>query len=335
MSNKYFRFKQSIQFCVKYNNKEIKLKTGTIIKSTGSRYYIKSNGGIIESTLKGKFKIKGLRTTNPIAVGDIVEFEIQEKANIGVITNIKERKNFIVRKSTNLSRHAHTIAANIDIAFLIITLKLPKTYPEFIDRFLISAEASNIPVVLIFNKIDLYNEDDFLYLNKLKLIYEKAGYQCIETSVLKEINIEDVKKLIHDKIILVSGNSGVGKSSFLNLLQPGLKLKTEEISDYHKSGKHTTTFAEMFDIAGGMLIDTPGIKGFGLVDIEREKLSHYFPEMNKIRENCKFNNCSHTHEPDCAVKKAVENKEISELRYKSYVSILNDDETKYREDDYK
>lgn len=309
--------------------------TGKVIKSTGSWYYVKSGEKIIRCKLKGKFKLKGLRTTNPVAVGDDVDFIIKKEENRGLINKIHERKNAIIRRSTNLSRYAHTIASNIDTAFLIITLKLPKTYPLFIDRFLVASEKFKIPTVLIFNKIDLYSEEEKKELTYLKSIYEKIGYNCVEISVKENINIAAISELVKNKVILISGNSGVGKSSLLNLLQPGLNLKTDKISEYHEQGKHTTTFAEMFEIADGMLIDTPGIKGFGLTNIAYEKLSHYFPEMNKLRKKCKFNNCTHTHEPDCEIKKAVNEKVINKLRYNNYISILTDDTGKYREDAFR
>ncbi len=311
------------------------INTGKVIKSTGSWYYVKSKGSIIKCKLKGKFKLRGLRTTNPVAVGDNVDFIIKKKERAGLINNIHERKNAIIRRSTNLSRYAHTIAVNIDTAFLIVTLKFPKTYPLFIDRFLVAAEKFNIPSVIIFNKIDLHSEKDKKELIYLKSVYENIGYKCVDISVKNNINIGKVSKLIKGKTILISGNSGVGKSSLLNKLQTGLNIKTSKVSAFHEQGKHTTTFAEMFDIAGGMLIDTPGIKGFGLTDIQNEKLSHYYPEMNRLRKKCRFNNCTHTHEPDCEIKKSVNKGIVNKLRYNNYISILNDDTGKYREDAYR
>ena len=312
------------------------MNSGIVVKSTGSWYYVKSDKKIVKCKLKGKFKIKGLRSTNPIAVGDKVEFILQKIDNIGLINKIKERKNFIARKSINLSRTSHIIAANIDFVFLLVTLKMPKTYTKFIDRFLIAAEASNIKTVLVFNKIDLYDEDEKEQLDKLESLYKSIGYKTAKISVTEKINLDTIKSFIKDKIILISGNSGVGKSSLINELQPGLNLRTDEISEMHEQGKHTTTFAEMFEIAGGMIIDTPGIKGFGIVNIPQEEISHYLPEMNKLRNQCKFNNCTHTHEPDCAVKKAVETGDISEIRYENYIGIFNDyEEGKYREDAFR
>lgn len=306
---------------------------GQVIKSTGSWYYVKTDDEVIKCKLRGKYKLDDSKRTNPIAVGDYVDF-ITEKGT-SVIENIHNRKNELVRKSTNLSRRGHVIAANIDVAFLMVTLKMPKTYYEFIDRFLVAAEYHNIETAIIVNKIDLYNEEDLSELEYLSLSYKKIGYDVFEISVKENKNIDQIRSFIKDKTILISGNSGVGKSSLINCLQPNLDLKTDEVSDMHKQGRHTTTFAQMYDIAGGKLIDTPGIKGFGLLDIEKEKLSHYFKEINPIRKDCKYNNCTHTHEPECAVKKAVEEFKISPLRYENYLSIYTDDETKYREDAYR
>ncbi len=312
------------------------INIGIVIKSTGSWYSVKSNSQIFNCKIKGKFRIKGFKSTNPVAVGDIVDFEIVDSNdNTGVIIKIHERKNYIIRKSTNLSHQANIIAANIDYAFIVATVANPKTYTEFIDRFLVTCEVNNITGIIILNKIDTYSDEQNVYLQNITNIYEKAGYKCIHISVKQNINIDAVSEIIADKTIVISGNSGVGKSSLINLLQPGLNLKTGEISDYSQKGKHTTTFAEMFDIANGRIIDTPGVKGFGLVDVPAETLSKYFPEMNKIRQNCRYNNCTHTHEPACAVKPAVESGEISKERYKNYLSILEDTGAKYRTDDYK
>ena len=310
------------------------MNKGIVIKSTGSWYHVKYDNKIIQCKLRGIFKTKGFRTTNPVAVGDYVGFDYQDDKIHGLIKKIYERKNFLVRKSTNLSKQSHIIASNIDYAFLIITLKRPVTYTIFIDRYLVACEANNIKPVLIFNKIDIYDNTEKEELNNLITIYQNIGYQCIQISVKENININEVKTYIDKKTIVMSGNSGVGKSSLINLLEPGLKLKTTEISDSHEQGKHTTTFAEMHKIGKGNIIDTPGIKGFGFVDINEENLNLYFPEMLKLKKQCKFNNCTHTHEPECAVKSAVENNNISSLRYNNYLSIFAGDEDKYRQDKY-
>jgi len=309
------------------------LKKGLVTKSTGSWYSVKDteSGEIVSCNIRGKLRIKGIKSTNPVAVGDFVEYNIPENSETGVIKNILDRRNYIIRKSTNLSKQTHILAANIDQAILLVTLAYPETYTIFIDRFLITAEAYRIPAKLIFNKIDLYNEKQINYLNKLMAIYSDVGYECISTSVVKQTNIDKVKTLLKNKTSLIAGNSGVGKSSLINLIDPKMNLKTSEISEYHKSGKHTTTFAEMFDLSiGGHIIDSPGIRGFGLHDIQNEELFHFFPEIFKISENCKYHNCTHVHEPGCAVKKATEEGTISQLRYENYLSILFDDETKHR-----
>ena len=311
------------------------INTGVVTKSTGSWYYVKTKTEAFSCKLKGKFRLHGIKSTNPIAVGDIVEFTINAEDNTGVIYKINDRKNYIIRKSTNLSKQAHILASNIDYAFLVATIKQPKTYTEFIDRFLVTCEANNIEGAIIFNKIDIYNEEDNEQVSQLMDLYQNIGYKCIKISVEDEININEIENLIEDKIIVISGNSGVGKSSLINLLQPGLNLKTNEVSDSSQKGKHTTTFAEMHPIGNGYIIDTPGIKGFGLIDIETVKLSHYFPEMNSIRDKCKFNDCTHTHEPGCAVKTALENNEISMQRYKNYLSMLEDGDSPYRLDIFK
>ena len=311
------------------------MKTGTVIKSTGSFYTVKCAKATYNCSIAGKFRTKGLRSTNPVTVGDIVEFEIMnEEQKHGNIKKIYERKNFLSRKSTNLSKKSHILAANIDLAILIATLRNPQTYTLFIDRFLVAAEKSNIEAAVIYNKTDIYNEKESEYLKYISSLYREIGYPVLEISVKENKNIDRVKKLIKNKIIVIAGNSGVGKSTLINELEPCLKLKTTEVSNSHGLGKHTTTFAEMFPAGDAQIIDSPGIKGFGLVDIDYEKLSHYFPEMNRIRKRCKFNNCTHTHEPGCAVKQAVENYKISIDRYNNYLKILNDQKGKYREDIY-
>lgn len=313
------------------------MKKGIVIKSTGSWYTVKTDdGNSIECRIKGNFRIKGIRSTNPIAVGDHVEITEQKEDNnsegvvIGLITNIIERKNYIIRKSPNLSKESHIIAANIDQAFLIVTIKHPVTTTTFIDRFLVSAEAYRIPCRIIFNKIDLYDEEQTALMNSLIDIYEAAGYHCLQISAKKNIGIEELKLMIKDKTNVLSGHSGVGKSTIINSIQPGLMLKTGIISDSHHSGKHTTTYSEMIDLDfGGFIIDTPGIKGFGLLEMVKEEISHYFPEMFQLLNNCQYYNCTHTHEPGCAVKKAVTDGQIAESRYDTYVGLLNS-EDKYR-----
>lgn len=312
------------------------LKQGLVIKSTGSWYSVReNNGNVINCRIKGKFRLKDIKTTNPISVGDVVNFEIVDEDG-GVIKSIEERKNYIIRKSVNLSKRAHIIASNIDIAFLVVTLYEPKTFVSFIDRFLVSAEAYRIPAVIIFNKVDILNKEQNKELEELINIYEKIGYPCIKTSVTENYNLDEVKELMKDKVTVFSGHSGVGKSSLINALDNNISIKTNEISEQHKQGKHTTTFAEMHELNfGGFIIDTPGIRGLGLVDIEKEELSHYYPEMRAIMNECKFNNCVHINEPNCAVKEAVKAGEISESRYNTYYNIYNEvDDNGFRENLY-
>ena len=309
------------------------MKKGLVIKSTGSWFSVKiENGGIVECRIKGKFRLKGIRTTSPVTVGDFVLIEIQEDDN-GIIVEIEDRKNYIIRKSVNLSKKSHIIASNIDLAFLVVTINHPKTYSNFIDRFLVSAEAYHIPTTIIFNKIDLLSEEEELELEEYIRIYSNIGYHCIKTSVEKNINIEAVMDEMKGKTSVFSGNSGVGKSSLINLIDSDMNIKTDDISDSHNQGKHTTTFAEMHELKfGGYIIDTPGIKGLGIVDIEKEVIHHYFPEMRKLMNECKFNNCVHINEPKCAVKVALESGNISESRYKNYLNLYyGDDESGWRE----
>lgn len=309
------------------------MKKGLVLKSTGSWYTVKDieSGNIFLCNIRGKMRIEGIKNTNPVAVGDSVDFDIEGDSDKGIIHSIDPRKNYIIRKSTNLSKQTHILAANIDQAILMVTVAYPETFPLFIDRFLITAEAYRIPAVLIFNKTDLYNAGQVAYMNYLMDIYEAAGYECYTASVIQKSNIEKVIDVLKGKTSLIAGNSGVGKSSLINLIDPTLNLKITEISDYHKSGKHSTTFAEMFELSiGGYIIDTPGIRGFGLIDIEKEELFHFFPEIFKASKACKFYNCTHMHEPGCAVIKEVESGSISELRYLNYLSILNEEETKHR-----
>jgi ribosome biogenesis GTPase len=288
-------------------------------------------GKIIECTIKGKFRVRGSRTTNPVAVGDRVTFEIDPSDNSGVISELHERKNYIIRKATNLSRESQIIAANIDQVFLMVTIKLPETPVEFIDRFLVTAEAYRIKTSLIFNKIDLYNDEENGKMKLLASVYSDIGYRCFSISVTDKINIEPLKEAMKDRISLLSGNSGVGKTTLLNYLNPELDLKTGKISEYHRQGKHITTFPEMHPLPfGGFLIDTPGIRGFGMIDMNRNEIYHFFPEIFKRSKDCRFNNCLHLEEPDCAVRTAVEKGEIYWLRYRSYLNILEDENRKYR-----
>ena len=309
---------------------------GIVAKSTGSWYVVyKEDGTKLSCRLKGKFRIKGIKSTNPVAVGDHVIFDLEEDKTTGVITQIIPRKNYIIRKSVNLSKQTHIIAANIDIAFLVITIKNPPTFTGFIDRFLATAEAYNIHVVLLFNKIDTYKNDDLQKLEELVTIYTNIGYTCIRVSATKMINIKQVEEMIQGKTIMFSGHSGAGKSTLINAIEPELNLKTAAISKQHKQGIHTTTFAEMFPLSiGGFIIDTPGIKGFGVVDFDTQEISHFFPEFFKISSACKFNNCLHLNEPKCAVKLAVEQGKIAESRYKSYVQLMEGDTENYRVDIY-
>ncbi|MCE3280484.1 MAG: rsgA [Bacteroidetes bacterium] len=302
---------------------------GVVIKSTGSWYTVLAdNGSIIECRIKGLFRIKGIKTTNPIAVGDRVEFEVNSEGN-GMIHKIEDRKNYIIRKSINLSKQSHILAANLDQAILVATLAFPRTSAGFIDRFLLTAEAYRIPAVLVFNKMDLFEDDKDLMnsLNDFVSIYEKIGYTCYKVSATNKSDIEVLKTLTKDKVSLVAGHSGVGKSTLVNALDSRLDLKVGEISDAHFKGKHTTTFAEMHPLSyGGFIVDTPGIKELGLVDMEKEEIAGYFPEMFAVKSNCKFNNCLHVNEPKCAVIAAVESGDIAVSRYSSYLGIINGEE---------
>ena len=300
--------------------------TGIVYKSTGSWYFVKSEEGeLYQCRIKGKFRIKGIKSTNPVAVGDSVEFDVENKAGekIGVITLIHERTNYIVRKSVNLSKQTQIIASNIDLAFLLITINNPPTLTTFIDRFLVTARAYSIEVILVFNKIDTYQLEQQSEILYLKDIYEPIGYTCVEVSAKENTNIEVIKNLMKQKTSMFSGHSGVGKTTLLNAIEPGLNLKTKQISDQHQQGQHTTTFAEMFDLSfDAKIIDTPGIKGFGVVAIEKEELGDYFTEFFALKSGCKFHNCIHVNEPQCAVKDALEDEKISWSRYKSYLQIL-------------
>lgn len=299
---------------------------GTVIKSTGSWYSVlDGNSRLTECKLKGKFKISGIRTTNPLAVGDRVVFHLLQEENTGLITNILPRKNYIIRKATKLSKESHILAANLDQAVMIATLAQPRTSQGFIDRFLITAEAYHIPAVIVFNKTDLYDQKKQDKLEKLKAIYEKAGYPCISVSAKTGENTSGVKDLLKDKTSLLAGHSGVGKSALVNSIEPGLDLKTSPISKVHQKGVHTTTFARMFSLSfGGFIIDTPGIKEFGLYELEKQTLAERYPEMRALMHQCKYTNCTHMHEPGCAVKKAVEEGRLSIERYEGYLRIMSD-----------
>jgi len=302
---------------------------GIVMKSTGSWYNVLAEDGtVVECRIKGVFRIKGIKSTNPVAVGDRVAFEMETDGK-GVISKIEERSNYIIRKSINLSRQSHIIAANMDQALLVVTLALPRTSAGFIDRFLLTAEAYHIPTHLVFNKTDLFEGEPELMqeLDSFIAIYEKIGYACHKVSAMKSTDIETLRDLTKDKITLIAGHSGVGKSTLVNAMDAALDLKTGEISDAHSKGKHTTTFAEMHPLSyGGFIIDTPGIKELGLVDMEKEEITDYFPEMRAIKHLCKFNNCLHINEPKCAVIAAVEKGEIAVSRYNSYVGIVNGEE---------
>lgn len=307
---------------------------GLVTKNTGSWYTVRTDDGRdIDSKIKGNFRLKEIRSTNPVAVGDRVHIDIN-KEGTAFITEIEERKNYIIRRASNLSKQSHILAANLDQAMLIVTVNYPITTTIFIDRFLATAEAYRIPVKLVFNKIDRYNPDDMEYMEAMILLYSSIGYACSKLCARTEEGLEALKADLKDRITLLSGHSGVGKSTIINKLVPGINLRTGTISEYHNKGMHTTTFSEMIALPeGGYLIDTPGIKGFGTIEMEGVEISHYFPEIFKFSEDCKFSNCSHRHEPGCAVLQAVQDHCISESRYKSYLSILEDkQESKYREE---
>lgn len=306
------------------------MEKGIVIKSTGSWYLVKrTNGEIIEARIRGKLRTKGLRTTNPVAVGDIVSLEKNE--DNFVITEIGERRNYIIRKSTNLSKEAHIIASNVDQTLLIATINHPVTSAVFIDRILATTEAYNIPAILVFNKSDLYDNTDREKATELITIYSEIGYRCLQVSVVTGQNITELRELLKDKVTVLSGMSGVGKSTLINCIEPQLQLKTASISDSHDTGKHTTTFAEMFPLnEGGYIVDTPGVRSFGIIDMEKEEISHFFPEIFRVSEHCRFYNCTHIHEPGCAVIEAVQNGRISESRYWSYLSMMEESKEKYR-----
>lgn len=299
-----------------------------MIKSTGSRYRVLDDEGTVhECILRGRFRVSGVRTTNPVAVGDRVTIDVAE----GVITALSPRRNYIIRKASNLSRESQIIAANIDQAFLVITVKMPETPVEFIDRFLATAEAYRIPAVILINKTDLYGEEEMRQARLIRDVYEKIGYRVLMISATGDENLDEVEDSLRNKTTLISGNSGVGKSTLLNRLNPSLSLKTGHISDYHEQGRHITTFPEMHPLpGGGYVIDTPGIRGFGVIDFDRREIYHFFPEIFRISSACRFHNCIHLDEPDCSVREAVTTGEIEPWRYRSYVSMVLEDNEKYR-----
>ncbi len=306
---------------------------GFVIKNTGSWYTVRTEDGqTVDCKIKGNFRLRGIRSTNPVAVGDWVEI-LCNKEGTAFITSIADRRNYIIRKSSNLSKQSHIIAANIDQAFLVVTVNYPATSTTFIDRFLASAEAYRVPVVLVFNKNDILSEEELHYQDMMMQLYDTIGYECVAISAHSDSCKEQLYPLLKDKITLFSGNSGVGKSTLLNKLIPGVSLRTSEISDAHNTGMHTTTFSEMLPLpVGGWAIDTPGIKGFGTFDMEPEEICGYFKEIFSFSKDCRFSNCTHTHEPGCAVRKALEEHYIAESRYASYLSMLDDkEEGKYRE----
>lgn len=306
---------------------------GLVIKNTGSWYSVKlADGKIVNCKIKGNFRLKGIRTTNPVSVGDKVTI-LENQDGTAFITSIFPRTNYIIRRASNLSKESHIIASNLDQTFLVVSLINPVTSTIFIDRFLATAEAYRVPVILVINKIDLLDEEGLEYSAALKYLYTSIGYKVMEVSAEKGIGIEELKAELDGKTTLFSGNSGVGKSTLINLLIPGIEAKTASVSNVHHTGMHTTTFSEMYSLpeGNGYIIDTPGVKGFGTIDFNVEEVAHYFPEIFKISENCKYNNCTHIHEPGCAVKEALENHLISESRYTSYLSILEDSTNgKYR-----
>jgi ribosome biogenesis GTPase len=312
--------------------------TGIVYKSTGSWYTVKQHDGtFLDCRIKGKFRMQGIKSTNPIAVGDIVDYELDETVDktTGTIHGIHDRKNYIVRKSVNLSHQMHIIASNIDRVFLLVTINNPPTTTSFIDRFLVTAEAYGIEAVLVFSKIDTFNDDmrdEQLYLQH---VYSQIGYKSLQISSTEKKGLDALKEMMKDNVSMFSGHSGVGKSTLINALEPSLDLKTKAISEQHQQGQHTTTFAEMFDLSfGAKIIDTPGIRGFGIVDMEKEEISDYFPEFFKLKSACKFNNCLHKDEPHCAVKAALERDEIAWSRYRSYIQILDGEDEHYRADSY-
>ena len=310
---------------------------GLVYKSTGNWYDVHTDSKVVyKCNIKGKFRSLGIKSTNPVAVGDRVVFEVTDELDLkGLIVKIENRDNYIIRKSVNLSKQTHIIASNIDCCFLFVTPSNPQTSSLFIDRILVSTKSYGIETVILFNKTDIYCEKDDELINNLNNIYKTAGYKTLRISVKKGTNIDLVKSLMKNKVSVFTGHSGVGKSSLINNLDPSLNLRTSIISEQNEQGQHTTTFAEMFDLAdGAKIIDSPGIKGFGLIDIDKNEIGGYFNEIAKLSQNCKFNNCLHNNEPSCAVKKAVDKNEISKSRYNNYLSLLNSDDSNFRIDNY-
>lgn len=305
---------------------------GLVIKNTGSWYLVKTDDGrYVECKIKGNFRLKGIKSTNPVVVGDYVQI-VDNNDNAAFITEIEDRKNYIVRRASNLSKQSHILAANLDQCMLLVTVNYPETSTTFIDRFLASAEAYRVPVELIFNKVDKYSQDEVNYMDALINLYKNIGYECFKISAKENIGLDDINRELNGKVTLLSGNSGVGKSTLINAILPEESQKTREISVMHNKGMHTTTYSEMFSVDGeGYIIDTPGIKGFGSFDMDEEEISHYFKEIFKFSADCKYGNCTHRHEPGCAVIKAVEDHYISQSRYNSYLNMLEDkEEGKYR-----
>lgn len=308
------------------------MESGIVIKSVGSRYKVLTiTDRVIECLIRGKLRVKELRTTNPVAVGDNVLINVDKDGVSGMITEVLARKNYILRKASNLSKQSQIIAANLDQLILMVTVILPQTPTEFIDRFLATAEAYRVPSIVVFNKTDIYGEEELEKMENLISVYSAVGYDCLRLSLTAGTGLEALREIMKNRVSLIAGNSGVGKTTLLNILNPSLNLKTEEISDYHKQGKHITTFPEMHRLPfGGFAIDTPGLRGFGVVDMERNEIYHFFPEIFRVSKGCRFYNCLHLDEPECAVRTAVEEGQIAFSRYRSYLSLLYDDNSKYR-----
>ncbi len=323
-------FKEDSPFFPTFEKKV--LEEGIVIKSTGSRYTVKtSDGKIVHCGIRGKFRIKGIRATNPVAVGDRVSFERAKDGEAATIVSIGTRSNYIIRRSSNLSKEYQLLACNVDLAWLMVSIVSPRTSTAFIDRFLVSAEAYRLPVILLFNKIDLYGEDEMRQLEELESDYSRVGYRTLRLSLQSKEGLELVRQEMIGKTNVITGNSGVGKSTLVNILDPSFRLKTGIISEAHQTGKHTTTFAEMFELESGIrIIDTPGIRGFGTIDIERSELFHFFPEIFRASSKCKYHNCIHLSEPGCMVKQEVDAGNISESRYVNYLMMLEEEDGKYR-----